>query len=172
MVTGKKDDFSSYRTFGCRVWVRPPGRHDAKFVPNSHKGTFLGFLPNTDKNIVWHDPETDRVKIAKHAGFDEGMNDLPPDLVPPNVVHLQRTQDGQPLPAETQDTSVQEFTFTLNPFSHTLTKGITVTCDDPTFGITVGNCRCQEEQQRCQHVLVPQGDSTENQGGPHHQCQW
>jgi len=34
---------------------------------------------------------------------------------------------------------VQDFTFTLNPFSHTLTKGITVTCDDPTFGITMGN---------------------------------
>jgi len=137
MVTGKKDNFSSYTTFGCGVWVRPSGRRAAKCAHNSCKGTFLGFLSNTDKNIVWCNPETDRVKIAKHAHFNEGMNDLPPDLVPPNVVQLQRTQDGQPLPAETQETSVQQFTFTLNPFSHALTKGITITCDDPTFGITM-----------------------------------
>jgi len=127
MVTGKKDDFLSYRTFGCRVWVCPPGCRTTKFVPNSRKGAFLGFLPNMDKNIVWH------------ACFDEGMHDLPPNLVSPNVVHLQHTQDGQPLPAETQEASVQELTFTLHPLSHALTKGIMVTCNDPTLGITVGN---------------------------------
>jgi len=30
------------------------------------------------------------------------MNDLPPDLVPPNVVDLQRAQNGEPLPAESE----------------------------------------------------------------------
>ena len=41
------------------------------------KGVFLGFLPGTTKNILWYHPETARVKIAKHARFDEGMDDLP-----------------------------------------------------------------------------------------------
>ena len=137
IATGKRDDFSAFRTFGCRVWVRPPGRRQAKFRPNSRKGIFLGFLPNTDKNIVWYDPETDRVKTAKHARFDEGMNDLPADSIPPNVVHLQRTQNGEPLPAESDESIVKAFTFSANPFSQTLTRGISVTCDDPTFGIKV-----------------------------------
>ena len=77
MATGKQEDFSALRTFGCRVWVRPPGRRGAKLLPNSRKGIFLGFLPNTTKNIIWYDCESTRIKIAKHARFDEGMNDLP-----------------------------------------------------------------------------------------------
>ena len=84
ITTGEKDNLSALQTFGCRVWVRPPGRRAAKFIPNSRKGIFLGFIPNTDKNILWYDTETHVVKIAKHVRFDEGMNDLPPDLVPPN----------------------------------------------------------------------------------------
>jgi len=108
-------------------------------IPNSRKGIFLGFIPNTDKNILWYDTETHAVKIAKHVRFDEGMNDLPPDLVPPNVVHLQRTQNGEPLPAETEETSVDQFTFHLNPFSYTMVKGVPVTDDDPSFGLTLAS---------------------------------
>jgi len=98
ITAGKKDDLLALCTVGCRAWVRPPGRRAAKLTPNSRKGIFLGFTPNADKNIIWHDTETHVVKIAKHVRFDEGMNDLPPDLVPPNVVHLQRTQNGEPKP--------------------------------------------------------------------------
>jgi len=65
------------------------------------------------------------------------MNDLPPDLVPPNGVHLQRTQNGEPLPAETEETSVDQFTFHLNPFSYTMVKGVQVTDDDPSYGLTL-----------------------------------
>ena len=137
LATGKVDDFTAFRTFGCRVWVRPPGRRRAKLVPNSRKGIFLGFLPNTTKNIVWYDPETERVKTAKHARFDEGMNDLPAEAIPPNVVHLQRLQQGDPLPAEPSESSIDEFYFTTNPFSHTLTRHMKVKCKNPTFGITV-----------------------------------
>jgi len=108
-------------------------------IPNSRKGIFLGFIPNNDKNILWYDTETHAVKIAKHVQFDEGMNDLPPDLVPPNVVHLQRTQNGEPLPAETEETSVDQFTFHLNPFSYTMVKGVPVTDDDPSFGLTLAS---------------------------------
>jgi len=70
ITTGKKDDLSALRTFGCRVWVRPPGQRSAKLIPNSRKGIFLGFIPNTDKNIIWYDTKTHVVKIAKLVRFD------------------------------------------------------------------------------------------------------
>jgi len=79
------------------------------------------------------------VKIAKHVRFDEGMNNLLPDLVPPNVVHLQRTQNGEPLPAETEETSVDQFTFHLNPFSYTMVKGVQVIDDNPSYGLTLAS---------------------------------
>jgi len=139
ITAGKKDDLSTLCTFGCRVWVRPPGRRSAKLIPNSRKGIFLGLIPNTDKNIIWYHTKTHVVKIAKHVRFDEGMNDLPPDLVPPNVVHLQRKQNGEPLPAETEETSVNQFTFHLNPFSYMMVKGVQVTDDDPSYGLTLAS---------------------------------
>jgi len=139
ITTGKKDDLSALRTFGCRVWVRPPGRRSAKLIPNSQKGIFLGFTPNTDKNIIWYDTKTHVVKITKHVRFNEGMNDPPPDLVPPNVVHLQRTQNGEPLPAEVEETSVNQFTLYLNPFSYTMVKGVQVTDNDPSYGLTLAS---------------------------------
>ena len=139
IATGKKDDLAALHTFGCRVWVHPPGRQSAKLIPNSCKGIFLGFIPNTNKNIIWYDIETHVVKIAKHVRFDEGMNDLPPDLVPPNVVHLQRTQNGEPLPAEVEETSVDQFTFHLNLFSYTMAKGVQVTDDDPSYRLTLAS---------------------------------
>jgi len=108
-------------------------------IPNSRKGIFLGFIPNTNKNIIWYDTETHVVKITKHVRFDEGMNDLPPNLVRPNVVHLQRVQNGEPLPAETEETSVDQFTFHLNPFSYAMVKGVQVTDDDPSYALTLAS---------------------------------
>ena len=134
LAMGKRDDFTHFRTFGCRVWVRPPQRRRAKFVPNSRKGIFLGYIPNTTKNILWYDVETTRVKIARHARFDEGMNDLPLDALPPNVVHLQRLQSDQPFPAEDADVSVPQYSSRLNPFSYTISKDVDVQCTDPSFG--------------------------------------
>ena len=84
--------------------------------------------------ILWYDLETARVKIAKHARFDEGMNDLPTDQIPPNVVHLQRTQNGEEMPAEKEESSVDEFYFSANPFSHTLAKELNVKCKNQNFG--------------------------------------
>jgi len=61
ITTSKKDDLSALRTFGCRVWVCPPGQQSAKFIPNSRKGIFLGFLPNADKHFLWYETETQGV---------------------------------------------------------------------------------------------------------------
>ncbi|KAG7370163.1 reverse transcriptase RNA-dependent DNA polymerase [Nitzschia inconspicua] len=113
LLSGNKEDFTGFRTFGCRVWVRPPGRRRSKLLPNARK-----------------------VKIAKHARFDEGLNDLPFGALPPNVQHLQRVQSGEPFPAEVDDATVDEFTAFVNPFSHTLLESLTVPASNrsPTFG--------------------------------------
>jgi hypothetical protein len=87
----------------------------------SHSGRRVGHLgleqPHTTKNILWYDLETKRVKIAFHARFDEGMNDLATADLPPNVVHLQRVQNDTPLPPETDELVAPPFGFTLQPFT-------------------------------------------------------
>ena len=134
MAFNRVDDFTHFRTFGCRVWVRPPGERPAKFRPNPRKGIFLGFMPNTTRNILWYDEETHCVKIATHIRFDEGMNDLPHDMLPPNVMHLQRLQDGTPFPIEPNDVCIPELIFTPSPFSTQLNYHMNVQCTHPTYG--------------------------------------
>ena len=135
LTEGKQDDFSDFRTFGCRVWVRPPGNRTAKLKPSSRKGIFLGFVPGTTRNIVWYDPGTERVKIAKHARFDEGMNDLPMDAIPPNVTHLQRVQLGEKFKKERKESSVKHFVLHHNPFNDRVVKTCTRTGDDALCGM-------------------------------------
>ena len=117
LAIGIQEDFSNFRTFGCRVWIRPPGRRPAKLIPNSRKGIFLGYVPYTTRNILWYDPETTRVKIATHAQFDEGFNDLSTDQVPPNVIHLQRANNDEPIPADTDNITTSELRFFITPFA-------------------------------------------------------
>ena len=40
-------------------------------MQSSKKGIYLGFAKDTTKNIIWYDPETNNVKIAKHKKVDE-----------------------------------------------------------------------------------------------------
>ena len=73
--------------------------------------------------------------MAKHARFDEGMNDLPFEDIPPNVQHLVRSRHGEPLPVEDDEATVNEFEFKLNPFDETITKTLKVTSRDSSFGL-------------------------------------
>ncbi|KAG7357166.1 reverse transcriptase RNA-dependent DNA polymerase [Nitzschia inconspicua] len=132
-TTGKREDF----TFGCRVWVRLTTTQPGKYVVHSRKGIFLGYLPDTTKNIVWYDVETQVVKIAKHAQFDGGMNDLPIEPIPPNVQYLLRSLDGQRFPSESPNTTLDSFTFTDHPFTRTIEKSFEIRCSHPTFGLTL-----------------------------------
>jgi hypothetical protein len=138
-ATSHKEDLTGLRTFGCRVWVRPPGHRKAKFKTRSRKGIFLGYVPYTTRNILWYDVHTHRVKIANHARFDEGMNDLPISDIPPNVQHIQRTDDGHRLTAERQYTYSKHFTFHITPFADLLHTTIRPTDadSDPTFGLEI-----------------------------------
>ena len=58
-ASGKQDNFTQLRTFGCRVWVKT-GRRTAKYKSNSKKGIFLGYLPDTTVNVLWYDLETNK----------------------------------------------------------------------------------------------------------------
>ena len=137
-ATASKEDLHALRTFGCRVWVRPPGKRKAKLVPNSRKGIFLGYVPYTTRNILWYDPATTRVKIATHARFDEGMNDLPVTEIPPNVQHLSRTDDGVAFPAEQSEVAASDFSFYISPFSDLLHKRLSHTAKSShsTYGFS------------------------------------
>ena len=77
---------------------------------------------------LWFDVGTKRVKIATHVRFDEGMNDLPFESIPPNVQHLQRVDDGKLLAAETEVTSADEFQFYLHPFANLVSKTLKKSC--------------------------------------------
>jgi hypothetical protein len=134
-ATHKRENFRDLRTFGCRVWVRPPGKRKAKLRLHARKGIFLGYLEHTLKNIMWYDLETKRVKIAFHARFDEGMNDLPALLVPPNVQHLQRVQNGDPLPADLTELTATSLTFSDSPFINETDEIIPISCNHPLFGL-------------------------------------
>jgi hypothetical protein len=134
---GLKADLHGLRTFGCRVWVRPPGKRQSRLCNNAICGIFLGFLPNTTKNILWYDPETNRVKIAFHVRFDKGMNDLAPADVPPNVRHLQRVQEGESIPADPNETTVPPFSISAKPFLHEVDEHLIVSCDLPHYGFSL-----------------------------------
>ena len=116
LATGKNKNFLNIRTFGCCVWVQPPGAQTAKLKPNLQKGIFLGYVPHTTQNMLWYNRETSRIKIVTHAHFDEGMNDLPITDMPPNVVHLVRTDDGKPVEPDISELHASCFAFDVVSF--------------------------------------------------------
>jgi len=74
------------------------------------------------KNILWYDSETSRVKIASHVCFNEEMNNLPIDKIPPNVQHLQHSEEVKSFEAEEEDSQVTRFHMYSNPFAYTFKK--------------------------------------------------
>ena len=130
LTTGKREDLSNLKTFGCRVWSKPPTRRKAKFKCNARKGIFLGYLPHTKRNILYYDVQTDKVKIATHIQFDEAFNDLPPDALPPNVQSLLRTDSNiQSALADDYPLDSRDLNFFIYPFATTFTGTIPI---DPT----------------------------------------
>jgi hypothetical protein len=131
---GQKPDLAGSRAFGCRVWAHPPRKRHTRLKNHAQRGIFLGFLPNTTKNILWC-PETHCVKIAFHVCFDEGVNDSALADLPPNVRHLHLAQDGAAIPEEATKTVVAPFGLTSKPFLHEVDKTLKVEeCDTPPFG--------------------------------------
>ena len=98
-ITNKRPNLSHFKTFGCRCYVRLPGRRSSKLENNVRKGIFIGYTA-TLRHIQYLDLDTGRLKNALHATFDEGMGDL--DTLTPNSRQL-RLALGRQLPKEEHD---------------------------------------------------------------------
>jgi Reverse transcriptase (RNA-dependent DNA polymerase) len=97
VIMGRRPDLSKFRTFGCRVWVRPHGGRKRKLIDNARKGRFLGYK-STMKNILYQDETTHEIKEAFHVQFDEAFNDLLEP--PPNAVVLRAISNNAQLQYE------------------------------------------------------------------------
>ena len=93
------------------------------------------------QNILWFDPETSRVKIANHARYDEGYNDLPSSQIPPNVIHLQRTDNGEAPEEDTFKISTTDLQFYINPFAELIHRTVKLTppLKHPLFGFQLSD---------------------------------
>jgi Reverse transcriptase (RNA-dependent DNA polymerase) len=95
IVMGRRPDLSRFRTFGCRVWVRPPGGRTKKLIDNTRRGRFLGYK-STTKNCLYLDEQSNEIKEAFHIQFNETFNDMVSP--PPNAVALRAIANGQDIP--------------------------------------------------------------------------
>ena len=114
-----------------------PGHQSTRTATEPHQGLSIDFAFSGQRNIIWYDVETHKVKIATHARFDEGFNDLPMDTIPPNGQHLIRTDDGNPFPAETRQLSLSNFGHFVTPFQDLQLVKLSFTAKDKddAFGL-------------------------------------
>ena len=68
----------------------------------------MGFVPHTTQNIQWYNVNTHKVKNAGHVRFDEGMNDLPYHLAPPNPLNLQYAKNNEPFPTKHKEIDAED----------------------------------------------------------------
>ena len=72
--------------------------------------------------------------------FDEGMNDLPSKMLPPNQRDLERAEQGDKFPAEPDEVDVaDELQFYVYPFAKMESKLLKVlpSCSRPNFGLVI-----------------------------------
>ena len=73
-----------------------------------------------------------------HACFDKGMNGLPVTKMPPNVAHLIRMDDGQPVAPHIAELHASNFAFDIISFVPIFTGWLKQSAStlDPSFGLT------------------------------------
>ena len=76
--TGKKQDVSHLREFGCDVWVLDETKNKSKLAPRSKKMIFVGFEDGS-KAVRYWDKTTRKIKVSRNVAFNE--NEEPTDLV-------------------------------------------------------------------------------------------
>jgi Reverse transcriptase (RNA-dependent DNA polymerase) len=140
VITGQRPDLSSLRTFGCRVWTRPPGGQERKSIPNARAGRFLGFARSM-RIIVYVDECTKEIKESANMRFDEVFMDvLKP---PPNAVVLRAVANGTPL-----DDSFLFDTISPNSLEVSFCPSLAprlvslpITCNHDTLGLVISHDR-------------------------------
>ena len=66
---------------------------------------------------MYYDEGSCQVKIATHAKFDEGFNDLPAEVTPPNCQQILR-RNGTAIPCDPKPLSSSDLHFFVYPFSN------------------------------------------------------
>jgi hypothetical protein len=152
IVTGQVPNFTSFRTFGCRVYVRPPGGRVRKSISNTLKGRFLGYTA-TLKNIIYMDESNGEIKEAFHAVFDEAFNDL--EAPPPNAVMLRSAarESNSTLPAETVSISSTEILPCFDPCLSPVTFTLTIKCAHQHLGFVIHHDEVRD--RGFIHAIVP-----------------
>ena len=87
--TGIKPDLTNLRIFGSRIYSKRPGRRPYKLDRHSDTGIFLGYTA-TNKNILYIDVETGRIKTSTHVIFDEAHYTTNANQAPLAAQTLQR----------------------------------------------------------------------------------
>jgi dUTP pyrophosphatase len=109
--TGKRPNARRLRIFGCPVIVRNLGKKAAKLDLHTSAGRFLGYTA-TDKNILFIDSVTKRIKTATHVVFDEAGMTLPASELPPSAKILQQlghATETQATNEPDQDNDIQDY---------------------------------------------------------------
>jgi hypothetical protein len=93
----------------------------------------------TKNNSLWVDDATGRVKLGYHLRFDEGMNDLALDELPPNAKIFLHSGTAPSLEENSTDEDPDTMMFYSSkcPFKLERTFTVKVSCKHPTFGIAV-----------------------------------
>jgi hypothetical protein len=78
--------------------VRPPGRRSSKLELHAIQGRFLGYTSTLLKQIYYLENSTNKIKVAAHVRFDEGMSSVPLNELPPFAIQLRRAL-GQTIPS-------------------------------------------------------------------------
>ena len=87
--TGEIPNLSNLRIFGSKIYARKPGKRPFKLDHNTSKGYFLGFTA-TDKNSIYLDADTNKIKTSTHIIFDEAHMSEPASQAPLAAQTLQR----------------------------------------------------------------------------------
>ena len=87
--TGKQPDLSDLCIFGSRIYSKRPGRRPYKLDRHLDTGIFLGYTA-TNRNVIYIDTETARIKTATYVIFDEAHFTSKPADTPIATQTLQR----------------------------------------------------------------------------------
>jgi hypothetical protein len=138
-IGGLPIDIANLRTFGCYVYVRPPGRRPSKLELHVNHGRFLGYTA-TWTQIHYLDLRTNSIKTSVHVRYDEGMSEL--KVPTPNYRQLLAAL-WRPLPTEDDDTPAPVdcgLVALSSTFQTLVTVTVPIRCDSSTLGLTLATC--------------------------------
>jgi Reverse transcriptase (RNA-dependent DNA polymerase) len=139
VITGQRPNLAALRTFGCRVWTRPPGGTEKKTIPTARAGRFLGFTRSMHI-AEYVDEATKEIKESSNLRFDEVFMDvLNP---PPNAVVLRAIANG--VPPSTDEFDIippQSLEVSFHPSLAPVAVDLPPVCDHETLGLLVAHDR-------------------------------